>query len=654
MSDGVNPARRRAMARVLLKLPRAIVRRSRVKRPVTSAASSGPLDRGPGGPILVVTDPSNPFTSFYAEILRTEGFNEFATGDLSTVTASTLAGHDIVILGDTSLTDEQVTMLGDWVGTGGKLIAMRPSKALAPLLGIVDSGVTLADGYLEVDTSSGPGVGITAERIQYHGVADRYTLDGAAAVATLCSDASSRTGSPAVTIRRVDSHGGQAAAFTFDLARSVVTTRQGNPAWVGQARTGQPIVRSNDLFLGGSTRDPQPDWVDLDKVAIPQADEQQRLLGNLITVMTQDRAPLPRFWYFPHGKKAVVLLTGDDHANGGTAARFEQLLRLSPPGCVVDDWECLRMSSYIYPGTPITDAQAARYTAEGFEIGTHVTVSGTGAPADFTPSTIATAFVRQLRRLAVQLPSIPPAVSERLHCVPWSDWVSVPKTELAHGIRLDTTYYFWPPSWVGDRPGFFTGSGMVMRFADTDGTMIDTYQAATQLTDESDQTYPATIDTLLDNAIGPLGYYGVFTVNAHTDMPTSSVSDAVVASALARGVPVVSGRQLLTWIDARNASSFRAITWNGSNLGFTVSASAAATGLQALLPIRAGDGKTLTALTKDGAVAPHTVETIKGIQYARFASASGEYIATYGTTTPRRECSRTLAARTDETIPSST
>ena len=32
----------------------------------------------------------------------------------------------------------------------------------------------------------------------------------------------------------------------------------------------------------------------------------------------------------------------------------------------------------------------------------------------------------------------------------------------------------------------FTGSGMPMRFAKTDGTLIDAYQAATQMTDESD------------------------------------------------------------------------------------------------------------------------------------------------------------------------
>ena len=60
-----------------------------------------------------------------------------------------------------------------------------------------------------------------------------------------------------------------------------------------------------------------------------------------------------------------------------------------------------------------------------------------------------------------------------------------------------------------------------MRFADTDGTMIDIYQAMTQMTDESGQAYPFTSDALLDNALGPKGYYGAFNANMHTDSPPS-------------------------------------------------------------------------------------------------------------------------------------
>ena len=99
-----------------------------------------------------------------------------------------------------------------------------------------------------------------------------------------------------------------------------------------------------------------------------------------------------------------------------------------------------------------------------------------------------------------------------------------------------------------------------MRFADLDGSMIDVYQAVTQMTDESGQAFPDTIDALLDGAIGSQGYYGAFTANMHTDIWNTDAftwAGEIVASAQARGVPVVSGRQLLTWLDGRNSSCVR-------------------------------------------------------------------------------------------------
>ena len=44
------------------------------------------------------------------------------------------------------------------------------------------------------------------------------------------------------------------------------------------------------------------------------------------------------------------------------------------------------------------------------------------------------------------------------------------------------------------------------------------------MTDESGQTYPYTVDTLLDRALGAEGYYGAYTVNAHTDVATITES----------------------------------------------------------------------------------------------------------------------------------
>ena len=165
--------------------------------------------------------------------------------------------------------------------------------------------------------STGPGQGIVGQTIQYHGPADLYTVSGSTTSSHVVLECLHPTTSPAVTLANAGA--GQAAAFTYDLARSIVYTRQGNPAWSGQKRDGNiPPTRSDDLYFGAASFDPQPDWVDLNKVSIPQADEQQRLLVNLILQMEADKKPLPRFWYLPSGFKAAVVMTGDDHANGGT------------------------------------------------------------------------------------------------------------------------------------------------------------------------------------------------------------------------------------------------------------------------------------------------------------------------------------------------
>jgi len=599
----------------------------------TSGPPPPPPTQGPGGPILVVTSSSNPFSTYYAEILRAEGLNAFALADLSTVTSTTLNSYDVVILGEMSLTTTQVTTFSNWVTAGGNLIAMRPDKKLASLLGLTDAGTTLSDGYLLVNTSTAPGAGIVSQTMQYHSVADRYSISGATSVATLYSNATTATTNPAVTLRSVGSAGGQAAAFTYDLAKSVIDTRQGNPAWSGQERDGlSPSIRSDDLFFGGS----QPNYVDLSKVAIPQADEQQRLLANMIGLMNADRKPLPKFWYFPRGFKAVVVMTGDDHALNGTAGRFDNFISASPVGCQVDDWECVRGTSYIFPNTPISAAEVAAYKAQGFEIGLHMWMSGLddGSTAssiacnDFTPTSIAADYSQQLALFASLFPTATPVQTNRTHCIVWSDYDTQPQVALANGIRFDTNYYYWPSTWVNDVPGLFTGSGMPMRFAKLNGSMIDVYQATTQMTDESGQSYPMTINTLLDRAIGSEGYYGAFVANMHTDNAVSAGADAIVASAQTRGVPVVSSKQMLDWLDGRNNSSFGNITWNGTNLGFAVSTWTGAKNIQGMLPATFA-GRPLSGLTRDGSLASYSIQTIKGVPYAFFSASAGTYQASY-------------------------
>ena len=594
--------------------------------PLNFAAAQANPAQGPGGPILVITSPSATFGKYYAEILRNEGLNSFFVVDVGSVTPALLASYDIAILAKMSLSSGTVTTLTDWVTAGGNLIAMDPDPLLASLVGISTTGTTLQNGYLRVDTSTRAGNGIINQTMQFHGSASRYTLGSASALATLYATASTSTNSPAVTLRDVGSNNGTVAAFAYDLATSIVYTRQGNPAWAGQERDGIAPRRSNDMFFGNAATDPQPDWVDKNKISIPQADEQMRFFGNLIREMSLDRKPLPRFWYLPKGHRAAIVMTGDDHSNGGTIGRFNQFIGASPAGCSVDDWECVRGTSYVFPTTPISDAQAASFNSMGFEIGLHVNTD-TGC-ADYTQQSLGTIYDAQISQFQAAYPSLPPLKTERHHCIVWSDWASGAKVELAHGVRLDTNYYYWPAGWVNNIPGHFTGSAMPMRFADLDGTLIDVYQAVTQMTDESSQTYPFTVETLLDRAIGPDEQYGVYTINAHTDVAQIVESDSTLAAALERDVPIVSARQMLTWLDGRNSSYFSGLSWNSNVLSFQVVAAAGANGLQGLVPRYSFTG-VLSTIKRGATDVGYEVVTIKGAEYAGFPATAGAYTATY-------------------------
>ncbi|MBL7064784.1 MAG: hypothetical protein ISS49_11360 [Anaerolineae bacterium] len=102
-------------------------------------------------------------------------------------------------------------------------------------------------------------------------------------------------------------------AFTYDLAKSIVLTRQGNPAWAGQERDGVYGIRASDMFVGQGG---EPNWIDNSKIHIPQADEQMRVLSHAIERLNADQRPLPRLWYFPDLSKGMLIMTGDSEGCG--------------------------------------------------------------------------------------------------------------------------------------------------------------------------------------------------------------------------------------------------------------------------------------------------------------------------------------------------
>ncbi|MEI9808798.1 MAG: hypothetical protein WDO16_13565 [Bacteroidota bacterium] len=117
-------------------------------------------------------------------------------------------------------------------------------------------------------------------------------------------------------------------------------------------------------------------------------------------------------------------------------------------------------------------------------------------------------------------------------------------------------------------------------------------------------------DAVLDKALGAEGYYGVFTANMHTDTANHTGSNAIIASAQARDIPVVSSRQMLTWIDGRNNSVFGNMTWNNNQLSLPITASSGAVNLRAMLPMFSMDGR-LSSVTMNNNAIPYTEQTVK-------------------------------------------
>src|SRR5262249_15768872 len=110
--------------------------------------------------------------------------------------------------------------------------------------------------------------------------------------------------------------------------------------------------------------------------------------------------------------------------------------------------------------------------------------------------------------------------------------------------------------------------------------------------------------------------------------------DSIVTASQNFNVPVISAKQALTWLDGRNGSSFTNFSWDGTTLNFTVTAGPGSTGLQGMLPFVDSSNSAISSLERNGSPVTFTTPTIKGISYAFFPAAAGDYVATYNGTAP--------------------
>jgi hypothetical protein len=649
-----------------------------------TALGESPLERSPyvanihtanldgSAPILVIVDKdsSNPFGVYFSEILRAEGLNCFHLTDLSSLQPASLEKYETAILGETSLNDSQAEMLEAYVARGGRLVGMKPDGRLGAVFGLERSEGSLSEGYLKTESGHPVSKGINPATLQFHGSADLTNLAGAQAIAWLYPDRETASEHPAIAINNFRE--GLAVYFAFDLAKSIAYMRQGNPERANQDIDGLNGVRTVDMFV---------DWIDLERIEIPQADEQQRLFVNILVHMS--RRPLPRLWYFPEDKKSMLIATGDSHMNPANfiedvltrvEARSGHMTVYYTPQIVSDIGRAARWSRFWMTdhvpvlsdilgeefGSP-TPFMVEAWRARGHEITLHPYVDDEleGGWLEYWKEFSGRGYA-------------PLSQTVRTHRILWTGWMETARVQASFGMRMNFDYYHVGPSlqkkngkWAN---GHLTGSGRPMKFIDEQGRIIDLYQQLTQIADEhlipmdvpgwggwpklSPQEAVEVSKYLLDRsvkngdycAIGGQFHVDPFQLGGDPAEKGGIFLEGTLDYARELGVPIWSAQEWLYFSDLRHDSNFTEMVWDASasSLILRLTQDAALrlaqdealsllpfdepeSTLTVLLPMRHGD-KTLSASSVDDVSTPFTSRLVLGnVEYAPVTLSAKEH-----------------------------
>jgi len=587
-------------------------------------ATLGVSTQGGPAPILVVVNSAsaNPYGNYLGEILKAEGLNSYSIVQLSTVTPTTLSSSRLVVLAETTLSASQALMFTNYVAGGGPLIVMRPDPQLLPVLGLTAETSSTTEGYFALNQGNSFATGFPSTTLPFHGQARHYTpATETQVLATVYSNSTTATAFPAV-VRNLNT-----VTWTYDLASSVILTRQGNPANASD-RDGQPPYRTTDIFYNA---------IDRDKVPIPFADVQMRMFARAIGDLLSDTMPLPRMWYFPGSNKTLVVLTGDAHANPQSYYDEE-----------ISDVESFggRISIYAYGGNSPSPSSAATWRSRGHEIGMHPAGAQSG-------SSLTTAFQNNLTWFT-GLYGISPSATSRNHQVEWQGWVDAAKVAANFGMRMDTSFYTWGPSVTypdgHQAHGYINGSGQPMRFIDQAGVIVPVYQQVTSLIDEglittdfSEHLTPAAGLAVSRQIIdaSQAGDYAAVMTQFHVDYfgfgDVNTWATGTMSYARSLSVPMWTAERWLNYTTARHATTITGVSWSPASreLFFTVTVPAGSETQSVALPHHfAGFG--LTGVTVDGVAATSLQQPISGRPTSFFNVTAGAHslVASYNTPLP--------------------
>lgn len=577
-------------------------------------------------PVLILAT-NQDFGTYTSEILKTEGFNGFELDSLGSdkISKSFLSKFDLVLLAESKIENPKLSILKDYVKKGGRLISLHSYPELADVFGIAPLRGSITDGYVRIDTSSFPGKGLSAKQLKFHGKADYYKLNGAVTLATLSANKDSGKSFPAVVSSIYGK--GQTVAFLYNLPQCIVLSRQGNPLNAGIEKDSIPGLRGMDLFTNG--------WLDTSDNSVNKTDEQMALLSHCIENILADKMPVPRFWYFPDTLKCLVTLTND--------GEYKSEKDFEPQFRDVDSMGA-KMSLYIIGVDKVSGEFAKKWTARGFEIAGHPDDTKEAGNPTWTRMD---SVLNSGRKEIASHYGLPMRTNVN-HWFVWcgkdydgkQEFAAEAKLEEKNGIELDINYahydlksnqgdhYLGQP---GTNQGNYTGSGLVMKFADSHGKTINVYQ---QLNAVYDQEYTESHDPqgfydcfkgLMDRSLNNEAY-SFISVKAHNDEYSFSKIPLMKMLAYAKQnrIPVWTEVKLLDFLKMKDEASITSISWKDDKLTFSINSGLKnSNGLTFMAPANFKDLR-IKGISIDGNKAKFITRSVKGSVYAFATVESGK------------------------------
>jgi hypothetical protein len=545
------------------------------------------------------------FGRYVAEILRGEGFSRQEIVPIDDGLPD-LGGYDAVVLTRLNPTVAQIDALVSYVEGGGRLITVRPSLLLARSLGLTAQLSMTDRAYIRPLTD-----GVPNEPIQTHVPADNYRPGETEVIADLYGDRRTRTAFPAVM--RFSRGSGQVVVFTYDLGLAVSRIRHGDPDRVGGRALGNGTMsRAVDLLIG---------YADPACWHLPQADIHAMLLGNAVNSIAAH--PQPRWWYYPTpALKSVVVLDSDDDWSAPEA--FDALIEtVESFGGHVTIYLMLNPSRRTIATPELVEKWRARGHSFGIHHDPYDETYGGADEEEILDRTIRAELDDFVANYGGTVPR-----TNRNHCLAWSGYVEPAKIYAERGVDMTLNYDSGGPA----RLQYLAGSARPLRHVDSDGTIVDCFQQATQSYDDL-----SIVDRLSGNPAGEAEtargvmvdkvkrYFSPMSMLSHpVSFYTYSREYQTRCWTAARelGMPIWSAFEWAEFVQARDEARIVADSWTDGRWTATVEGRSPRGSLTLMLPVDA------RSATVDGQPVEVQRQKAFGVDYCQIAIPFGETTST--------------------------